>query len=216
MALEVVVRSRRTELAPPPVEPVPEQPVFAYAGVHRRRLLRAGGFTLAAGVTVWLVAMVAGVMGLGTLPGVPDIAAQDDQRSHATPVAKSAQTSEGRRQPARTPGIGSTPTQRREALRRPSGARATERRAAPISRRAEPRRARPKAKARKPQPGTRTRARAPRPRAAPPARERRPHPARPQQVKPPKEQRAVTRPAAGQPAPTAKAPRTPKGRQPKP
>jgi hypothetical protein len=57
-------------LRPPEVV---EQPVFADSTGRRTRLVSLAGRALACVLLLWLVAVAAGIAGLGTLPGVPDI-----------------------------------------------------------------------------------------------------------------------------------------------
>jgi hypothetical protein len=64
-------------------------PVFVSADGRRRRVLRLTGRVLAGLTALWLVALLAGVLGLGRLPGVslPEPATGEDSGSPATSPA---------------------------------------------------------------------------------------------------------------------------------
>lgn len=86
---------------PVPERPVPERPVFLADGRRRERIVKlaAGVATLLAGV--WLVALAAGMLGFGQLPGVPlPSVAKPGVKQEAPPSRPAAES--GRPEPVLT------------------------------------------------------------------------------------------------------------------
>lgn len=70
---EPVPERALSELAPEGPEPTPasERPVFQAGGDRRARLFTAAARGAGVLMALWLIALVAGALGFGTLPGVP-------------------------------------------------------------------------------------------------------------------------------------------------
>src|SRR5918992_1485315 len=70
------------EEAPPRSPAVtPERSVFADSSGRRNRILTLIGRAFAVVLLLWLAAVGAGLAGLGTLPGVPEIGSPDERPS---------------------------------------------------------------------------------------------------------------------------------------
>jgi hypothetical protein len=124
-----------------------EAQIFADASGRRTRLLRVLALALAALVALWVSAVVAGLFGLGTLPGVPEFRAESGQGRARTPAADPPSG-------ATAPGVdrgGAAAERRTRARRGTSPSRAAPvrpdgpARPAPSPRGQVPRRARPQA-----------------------------------------------------------------------
>lgn len=74
-----------TGLRPPAATERPGEPVFVSTTGNRERALRLGARVVVALVLLWLVALLAGAVGLGRLPGVPlpDVGKIDSPAAHA-------------------------------------------------------------------------------------------------------------------------------------
>ena len=68
----------------------PRLPVFVSADGRRRRVLRLAGRVLAGLTVLWLLALLAGVLGLGRLPGVTLPESAPGHQSHAPAAAPAA------------------------------------------------------------------------------------------------------------------------------
>jgi len=71
----------------PPERPERERPVFVADHGRRKALMRAMTVLGAVLIAVWLIALVAGALGLGNLPGVPFSAGSD----HGQPATSASQ-----------------------------------------------------------------------------------------------------------------------------
>jgi hypothetical protein len=65
--------------------PSDERPVFAAADGRRARRLRVAALVAAALVAAWVVALAAGMLGFGRLPGVPDLTSKPPDSHRAMP-----------------------------------------------------------------------------------------------------------------------------------
>ena len=77
----------------PPAVP-PERSVFADSSGRRDRILTLIGRALAVVLLLWLAAVGAGLAGLGTLPGVPDIGSPDEPTAGQPGAAEDSRRSE--------------------------------------------------------------------------------------------------------------------------
>ena len=71
--LSPVEQARGSGPAPLPPPVAAEQPVFTDPDGRRARVVTLAGRALACLLLLWLIAVAAGIAGLGTLPGVPDL-----------------------------------------------------------------------------------------------------------------------------------------------
>jgi hypothetical protein len=72
-----------------------ERPVFVARGPYRTRLVLAAGVALAALASLWLLALLAGALGLGRLPVVPLPHVGRLGDAHSTPARKSTAPRKG-------------------------------------------------------------------------------------------------------------------------
>ena len=82
--------------APGPASRLPERPVFVADHGRRHALIRAMIFLGAALIAAWLIALVAGALGWGNLPGVPFSEGSD----HGKPATSASQAKSAREQAA--------------------------------------------------------------------------------------------------------------------
>ena len=115
------------------IEALPEArrlPVFVSTGKRRGRMFRLVGYGLAGLTALWLIALLAGAVGLSRLPAVPlpEIASSDDS---AVPPGKEPIEPTGKARKASSPPIAARPpccsTGSHSASRRPSARRAVPR-----------------------------------------------------------------------------------------